>query len=153
MSPSTRHRTLIVANRTAATPLLLDEIERRAGERPTEFVLLIPDVTSTKTADWTLNEALVSIRRAARGLTGHRTAEVRGMLGGPEPLESVKQALADEHFDDVIISPLPGGRSEFLRRDLPRGVEELGIPVTVIPPPAEKRMGLEDIAFGGGGPV
>src|SRR3954453_6084507 len=148
-----RHRTLVVANRTAATPLLLDEIERRAGERPTEFVLLIPNAGSRQSADWTLKEALVAMRRAARGVTGHRTAEVRGLVGGPDPFDAVKQVLADEHFDDVIISTLPKRRSEFLRRDLPRRVEELGIPVTVITSPAEKRMGLEDIAFGGGGPV
>jgi hypothetical protein len=153
MPSSSSHRTLIVANRTAATPLLLDEIERRAGERPTEFVLLIPNVTSRKAADWTLTEALVAVRRAARGVTGLRAAEVRGRLGGPEPFDSIKQALADEHFDDVIISTLPKRRSEFLRRDLPRRVQELGVPVTVVTQPAEKRMGLEEIGFGGGGPV
>ena len=152
MPPSFSHRTLVVANLTAATPLLCDEIERRAGERLTEFVLLIPNVTSRKAADWTLNEALVAIRRAARGLTGHRAAEVRGMLGGPDPFDSIKQALAGEHFDDIIISTLPKRRSEFLRRDLPRRVEELGLPVMVITQPAEKRIGLEEIGFGGGGP-
>jgi hypothetical protein len=147
------HRTLVVANRTAATPLLLEEIERRAGGRPTEFVLLIPNVTSRKAADWTLNEALVAIRRAARGPTGYRTAEVRGLLGGAEPFDSIKQALAAERFDDVILSTLPKRRSQFLRGDLPRRVEELGIPVTVITQPAEKRIGLKEIGFGGGGPV
>lgn len=152
MPPSSSHRTLVVANLTAATPLLLDEIERRAAERSTEFVLLIPNVTSRKAADWTLNEALVAIRRAARGLTGYRAAEVRGLLGGPDPFDSIKQVLASEHFDDVIISTLPKRRSEFLRRDLPHRVEELGIPVMVITQPAEKRIGLEEIGFGGGGP-
>ncbi len=132
--------------------LLLDEIERRAGERPTEFVLLMPDVSSRKAADWTLHETLAAIRRAVRGPTGHRAAEVRGLFGGPEPFDSIKQTVTDANFDDVIISTLPKRRSEFLRRDLPRRVEGLGLPVTVITQPAPKRIGLEEIGFGGGGP-
>jgi hypothetical protein len=153
MSPSSIHRTLVVANRTAATPLLLDEVERRAGERPTEFVLLIPNVTSRKAADWALNEALAAIERAARGSTGHRPSQVRGLLGGADPLDSIKETLAADHFDDVLISTLPKRRSEFLRRNLPRRVEQLGVPVTVITQPEEKRIGLEEIGFGGGGAV
>jgi hypothetical protein len=152
VGPTRSHRTLVVANRTAATPLLLEKIRRRAGERPTEFVLLIPDVLSRQAADWTLPQALDAIRQAARGPTGYRAAEVRGLVGGPEPLDSIKQTLADEHFDDVIISTLQRRRSEFLRRNLPRRIEPLGIPVTVITQPAEKRLGFADLGFGGGGP-
>ena len=37
-------RVLIVANRTASTARLLDEVRRRSRMEPTEFTLLIPDV-------------------------------------------------------------------------------------------------------------
>src|SRR4051812_15977545 len=92
------HRTLIVANRTAGTHLLLQEVERRSGEQPTAFVLLIPDVTSKKAADWTLSEGLKSLRRAAQGPTGNRAAYVEGMVGGPRAFESIERALADGDF-------------------------------------------------------
>jgi hypothetical protein len=150
-SPRT-HRTLIVANRTASTPLLLQEVDRRAGEEPTEFVLLIPDVSSKKAADWSLNEGLKSLRRAARGSTGHRPVHVEGLVGGPDPFESIKRALAEGDFDDVIISTLPKRTSEWLKRDLPARVEKLDVPLMVITPQKAKRMTFEESGIWGLGP-
>ncbi|MDA0164446.1 hypothetical protein OM076_29520 [Solirubrobacter ginsenosidimutans] len=151
MAAAPTHRTLIVANRTAGTHLLLEEVERRAAARPTAFVLLIPAVTSTKAADWTLNEALKSLRRAAQGPTGHRPTDVEGIVGGADPFESIEKALADGNFDDVVISPLPKRTSQWLKRDLPARVEKLNVPVTVITPPKEKRMTIEESGLYGTG--
>ena len=139
-------RTLVVANRTAATALLLEEIERRAEDRPTAFVLLIPE----KPADWTLEEALKAMRRAAGGATGHRSAHVEGRVSDGDAFESIRAALEREDFDDVIISTLPKRASRWLRKDLPRRVEQLGVPVTVVTPPAEPRMGIKDLPFAPG---
>jgi hypothetical protein len=131
MTAPTEHHTLIVANRTAATPLLLQEVERRAAERRTAFTLLIPDVNSRASADWTLESALTLIRRAVRG-----TATVEGLVGGSDAFASVKETLAAGAYDDVIISTLPRRSSEWLRRDLPHRVRRLGVPVTLIAPEA-----------------
>ena len=130
MDTQTPRRTLIVANLTASTPILLQEVERRADEQPTTFTLLIPNVQSKKAADWTLETARKLLEQAAGG-------PVEGELGGPDAFESVRDALAKGSYDDVIISTLPRRRSEWLRRDLPRRVEQLGVPVTVITPPEE----------------
>lgn len=136
-------RTLVVANRTAATALLLEEVERRARERPTAFALLIPNADSRKHDDWTLERAVELLARAAGG-------PVDGLIGGTDPFESVKEALEDGHYDDVVISTLPKRTSEWLRRDLPRRVQRLGTPVTVITQPAEEKgAGV----IGVGGPV
>jgi hypothetical protein len=151
-APAPTHRTLIVANRTAGTHVLLQEVERRAAEQPTAFVLLIPDVSSKEVADWTLKEALKSLRRAARGPTGHRPADVEGLVGGPDAFESIERALADGDFDDVVISTLPKRTSQWLKRDLPARVEKLDVPVTVITPPKEKRMTFEESGIWGLGP-
>lgn len=128
---SDTHRTLIVANLTAATPTLLQEVERRAIERPTTFVLLVPNVESRKTADWTLGTARKLLEKAAGG-------HVDGLIGGSDAFESVRDTLAHGAYDEVIISTLPKKRSEWLRKDLPTRVEELGVPVTVITPPEER---------------
>ena len=142
MDPARRRNTLVVANRTATTPRLLQEIDRRAAERPTAFTLLIPDVTSKKAADWTLESALKICRDAARGPEGLRPARVEGLVGGPDPFESIKQALVGGSYDEVIISTLPKRTSEWLRRDLPRRVKRLKVPVTVMTQPEEDPSGI-----------
>jgi hypothetical protein len=151
-APAPTRRTLIVANRTASTPILLQEVDRRAAEEPTAFVLLIPDVSSRKAADWTLQEGLKSLRQAARGANGHRPVDVEGLVGGADPYESIRQALADEDFDDVIISTLPKRTSQWLKRDLPARVEKLNVPVAIITPAKPKRMTLEESGIWGAGP-
>jgi hypothetical protein len=123
-------RTLIVANLTASTPSLLQEIERRADAAPTTFSLLIPSADSKKTTDWTLETATSLLGKAAGG-------PVKGQVAGADAFESVKQALGEGSYDEVIISTLPKRASGWLRKDLPTRVEELGVPVTVITPPDE----------------
>ena len=130
MEKTTAHRTLIVANLTASTPFLLQEVKRLASERPTSFCLLIPNVDPSKGSDWSLQTATKLLSKAAG-------AKVDGFLGGHDPFESVQEAVADKTYDDVLISTLPKRRSEWLRKDLPTRVETLGLPVTVITPPEE----------------
>jgi hypothetical protein len=136
------HRTLIVANRTASTPVLLQEVEHRNAREFTSFTLLVPNIASRKGSDWTLEDALQALRKAARGPHGLQDANVDGLPGGDDPFEAIKQALEQGDFDDVIISTLPQRSSEWLKGALPRRVEELGIPVTVITPPSSGGFSL-----------
>ena len=130
METATPHRTLIVANLTASTPFLLQEVKRLASERPTSFSLLIPNVNQNQTADWSVATATKLLGRAA-GTT------VDGHVGGQDPFESIKAEIAGGQYDDILISTLPKPRSEWLRKDLPTRVEELGLPVIVVTPPEE----------------
>jgi hypothetical protein len=151
METPAKKRILVVANRTAATHRLLDEVARRRKTGPCEFALLIPDVGDRKQADWTLDSALPLLRRAARG-------PVEGMLGGADPFTSVCDTVRDGHFDEIIVSTLPKKTSKWLRRDLVQKIEGLGLPVTTVTP---TRMSLRDavedddvtrgLILGGGG--
>jgi hypothetical protein len=146
MESSQRTRVLVVANRTAATHRLLEAVRRRADESPCEFALLIPDVTNRKAADWTLETALRLMNRSARG-------KVEGLVGGSDPFDSVQDAVRQGNFDEIIISTLPRRVSKWLRRDLIRRVEGLGLPVTAIVPDAGKLSREEQLELGLGGGV
>lgn len=149
MESASRVRVLVVANRTAAADRLLTEVRRRAEQGPCEFTLLIPDVGDRKDADWTLETALPLLSRAA----GRR---VDSRVGGPDPVAAVEAAVSDGGFDEIIVSTLPKKTSRWLRRDLIRRVERLGLPVTAIVP-GERKLTKEEIAesmgrsFAGGG--
>jgi len=121
-------RVLIVAHRTAATPLLLERVRARVAEGPCAFTLLVPrrywDPDTEEAAD-TLELALPLLEQAAGG-------HVEGRIGDSDPFEAVKHALAGGDYDEVIVSTLPERVSHWLRRDLPHRIQALGVPVTVV---------------------
>ena len=135
MEPSHPTRILIVANRTAATPVLLDEVGRRARAAPCTFALLIPDAPSRKGADWTLEDAIPLLEREAHG-------RVQGVVGGPDPFEAVARAIREGDFDEIIVAPLAEQRSRWRRRDLVQRIAGLGLPVTLV---AQRRKSIIDV--------
>ena len=82
---------------------------------------------------------------------------VEGIVGGADPFGSVQKAVRDRNFDEIIISTLSKKTSKWLRRDLVRKVEALGLPVTAVQPRQTIQQGVTDSdAFrsgmiGGGG--
>ena len=117
-------RVLVVANRTAATPWLLQEIEDRSKAGPCEFALLVPP-TSGRHPDWTLDVALSHVEQAA----GQRVQTVgcdRDYIG------AVRRALDEQPYDEVLVSMRPPGGPKWLNPQPMRWLDELGVPVTSV---------------------
>ena len=74
-------------------------------------------------------------------------------MGGPDPFESVREAVRHGGFDEIIISTLPRRVSKWLRRDLIRRVERLGLPVKAIVAGDEKLSPEEALAQRAGADV
>src|SRR3954469_15409395 len=126
--PSGARSVLIIANRTAATPGLLEEVRRRAAEGATRFTLLVPRPfwdPDTEEAAITLELAVPLLEEAAGG-------HVEGIVGDTDPFVAARETLEREPFDEVIVSTLPAHVSRWLRLDLPTRVKRLGLPVTVV---------------------
>jgi hypothetical protein len=118
-------RILVVAHRTASTPLLLREVRRR-GEEGFRFDLLVPDLQEGEDAEATLAMALPLLQEAAGG-------PVEAMAErGTDPWVALQQAVGTGRYQEVIVSTLPLGVSRWLERDLPSRARKLGLPVTVV---------------------
>jgi hypothetical protein len=128
MDSSRQRRVLVLANRPAATLDILAAVTRYARERPTTFSLLIPEAPMGEQTDWTLGRMLPLLERAAG-------APVTGLTGvGGDAWEAIENVVWNGNYDRIIISTLPRRVSKWLRRDLPKRVEALGVPVEVITP-------------------
>lgn len=140
MESSPPTRVLVVANRTAATPALLEAVRDRAKRGPATFTLLVPnsahglhkvmdpeDHTDTSEAESVIELAQPLLEDAAGG-------SVQTLIGDPEPLAAIQDAVNLKGFDEIIVSTLPKGVSKWLKRDLVSRVRTLGLPVTAIIP-------------------
>lgn len=134
-------RILILAHRTAATPVLLDAVRTRAEEGACEFTLLVPNVPlalrraedAAVGASGPESEAQMILDLALPLLEEACGQPVRGLVGDPNPLSAVADAI-NRHgpFDEVILSTLPRRVSRWLRTNLPSKLAGLGLPVTTV---------------------
>src|SRR3954468_14124511 len=128
---------LVVANRTSASPTLLDAVSRRAAEGACTFTLLVPRSPHglhrvVDPEDHGHAEAAAAIEHARPRLMEAAGGPVVAIIGSHDPLAAVEDALNAGRYDEVIISTLPRRLSRWLHVDLVRKVAGLGVPGTPV---------------------
>jgi hypothetical protein len=118
-------RILVVANRTASTPMLLEEVHRRAGSGA-RFGLLIPPCEEEH-ADWSPAEALEIMTRSCQ-------ASVDVVDPGEDAVATVHARIADGTYDEVIVSTPRAHHLRWLHHDMPQRLHDLSCTVMVVPP-------------------
>jgi hypothetical protein len=132
-------RVLVVEHKTSATPSLLEAVRKRARRGSCTFTLLVPNTThglhkvvdphdqGAGEASSELNHTLPVLREAA-GMP------VEGIVGDPDPVAAVEDAINLYGFDEVIISTPSSHLARWLKLDLPSKVSGMGVPVTTVVP-------------------
>jgi alkanesulfonate monooxygenase SsuD/methylene tetrahydromethanopterin reductase-like flavin-dependent oxidoreductase (luciferase family) len=127
MSEAPPRRLLVVANRTESTPRLLEEVERRAHSG-CDLALMVPPERHPDAPDWTGEEALRLVERAAKG------RPVALIDCGADAAATIGDLAKQGACDEILLCTPPEHHAHWHRHSLPKHIQELGIPVTVIPP-------------------
>jgi hypothetical protein len=138
-SSETHAQVLVVAHKTAATQPLLDAVRERAQRGPATFTLLVPNATHglhkvVDPEDQGAGEAKAVIDHALPLLNEAAGTHVAGIVGDPDPVAAVNDAVNAHGFDEIIISTLPARVSRWLKLDLPSKLSGTGLPVTTVTP-------------------
>jgi hypothetical protein len=121
-------RVLVVANRTAESPELLDALRTRTVQGPCEFTLLVP--ATPHGIAWAAD-----MHAGGDEAEGHREAFVEELrqegldvadarVGDPDPLAAIQDECNFNSYDELHVS-------KWLKVDLPRKARAAtGLPVT-----------------------
>jgi hypothetical protein len=112
---------LVIANETLAGRELISAVERRAEQGQIRALVVAP--VNDPPAGYVVYEGT---RRSAAGRRLERTLQALresgvpayGYVSGEGPLDAVRDALAQDDIDELIVSTHPEARSGWLRRNL-----------------------------------
>jgi hypothetical protein len=113
---------LVIANRTADSPDLIDALRRRLAEEGAAFTLLVPAVphglswAANMKAGW--SAAIARAETASKRMRASGIALEEVVVGDPDPFAAAGDVLHAGDFAEVIVSTLPRRVSRWLRLGL-----------------------------------
>src|SRR3954466_14663331 len=110
---------IVLANRTAAAPELIEALVHRSERGPIHATLVMP-AAGPGSADPTAAKEGINAAREAWKAAGIEPCE--GVVCDPVPLEALAEVWDPMRHDEVIVSTLPGQSSKWIRSDLPHAV-------------------------------
>lgn len=138
---STPTRVLIVEHKTVATQPLIDAVRDRAQRGSCIFTLLVPNPAPglhkvVDPEDQTASHARRVLDDTLPALSEAAGAPVEGIIGDADPIAAVEDAINLHGFDEVIVSSSAPWLSRLLKLDLASKLSGMGLPVTIVEPPA-----------------
>jgi hypothetical protein len=144
------HKILVVANETLTGDELLDAVRAKVGDAETLVVVIAPvnaprdgyvvyDDTRRAAAGRRLDRTLTRFREAGIAATGH--------VVDNDPLAAVKDAIAIEAPDELIVSTHPEATSGWRRRNLLEEIRKAAgsLPVEHVVSDVAARVGAQNI--------
>jgi GABA permease len=137
---------LVVANQTLGQPRLIEKLQACMAEGPCRFFLLVPATHAHARIRFSPAEAYAIAQHRLDGAVARLQrlgADVHGEVGDPSPIVAIGDVLRHREFDELILSTLPPGPSQWLRRGVPDGIKQLfHRPVTVVVAPGDATASL-----------
>ena len=135
----TAARVLVLADRTAADPALLEALRARAEKGPAQFRIVVPNPAP---AEWhpmhpeRRDRAEVAERALAQALPAIQ-AEVGGRVIASvsirhDPMDVVDAVMFHEPIDEIIVAQAPHPVERWFHVDLPHRLAHLKVPITVV---------------------
>jgi hypothetical protein len=106
--------TLVLANQTVASPVLVKRLKALADEGPRRFIVVIPQNSGN-------GQAVMDARKRLRALIDSLRADgivAAGMIGDPDPFTAAMNAVDYFFISEIVVSTLPEFRSQWIEGGL-----------------------------------
>lgn len=132
-------RVLVLTDRTAADPALLDAMRARAHRGPAQFRVVVPNPAPAEwhpmhperrdkaaEAERALEQALPAIEAAAGG------AVIASVSIRHDPMDVIDAVIYHEPIDEIILWQTPHTIQRWFHVDMPHRLAHLKLPLTVV---------------------